>query len=92
MGTETLTLQEICGAASERDGCIRIAFADGYTGVVDLNPLIRKGGIFARLADPELFRRVEIGLGGRYLQWPGGIDLCADALRIKAETKEANAR
>ncbi|CAN5329820.1 hypothetical protein BH20GEM2_BH20GEM2_14200 [soil metagenome] len=88
--TRTLTLQRISEAVCDRDRRIRITFADGYIGVVDLDPLIQKGGVFVALSAPEVRRRVEIGPGGRFLEWPGDIDLCADSLRLKAEQGESN--
>lgn len=55
-----LTLQRISEAVCDRDRRIRITFADGYIGVVDLDPLIQKGGVFVALSDPEMCRHVEI--------------------------------
>ena len=59
---------------------LALTYAGGESVLVDLGPLIRKGGVFSTLADPEFFARVRVGQGGRYLEWPGDIDLCADAL------------
>ncbi|MBD0318975.1 MAG: DUF2442 domain-containing protein [Gemmatimonadetes bacterium] len=61
-----------------------LAFADGTAARVDLGPQIAMGGVFSALSDPRVFSRVEIGEGGRFLEWPGGVDLCADALRLAA--------
>lgn len=57
-----------------------LAFADGTSGTFSLRPLIDAGGVFVALRDPETVARVQIGEGGRFVEWPGGIDLCADAL------------
>ena len=59
---------------------VRLRFADGRSGMVDLSELISRGGVFARLANDADFARMHIGEGGRWLEWPGEIDLCADAL------------
>ena len=61
-----------------------LAFADGTAARVDLGPEIARGGVFSALNDPTVFSSVEIGEGGRFLEWPGGVDLCADALRLAA--------
>ena len=66
-----------------------LTFADGTAARVELAPQIAKGGVFSALSDPQVFSRVAIGEGGRFLEWPGGVDLCADALRLAA-THEAD--
>jgi len=48
--------------------------------MIDLTSRVKKGGVFAALVDPGLFAQVKIGHNGRFLEWPGEIDLCADAL------------
>jgi hypothetical protein len=50
------------------------------TMVVDIKPYIERGGIFAPLAAPSLFEQVTVGEHGRFIVWPGAVDLCADAL------------
>jgi len=59
---------------------LRLMFADGSVKESDFAPLIAKGGVWASLASAEEFARVKIGEGGRYLEWPCGVDACADAL------------
>ncbi len=78
-------LERITDAVWDGGRRVRITFADGFAGVVDLTPLIEKGGTFSGLDDPETPSRVKIGGGGRFLVFPGGIDLCADALRLDAD-------
>jgi hypothetical protein len=58
-----------------------LVYSDGVQVVIDFNPLIERGGVFASLADPMFFARVTVGEGGRYIVWPGDLDFCADALR-----------
>ncbi len=60
---------------------LRLRFVDGSEGTVDLSDLIARGGVFARLGDSDAFSQVRIGGNGRWLEWPGDCDLCADALR-----------
>jgi len=59
---------------------LEIAFEDGTSGTFDLRPLIDAGGVFAALRDPATVARVRMGDGGRFVEWPGEIDLCADAI------------
>ena len=46
-------------------------------------------GVFAALADPVTFMKVRIGERGRSLEWPGEIDVCADALWYEAHPEDA---
>lgn len=62
---------------------LRLTFDDGSRRDVDLAPLVRKGGVFAPLARPENFRAARAAADGRYIEWPGGPDLCADALWLE---------
>ena len=59
---------------------LRLNFDDGKEALVDIGPLIGRGGVFAALADPRRFAEARIGPRGRSIEWPGDIDLCADAL------------
>lgn len=72
---------------------VRVAAGDGYTllvtyhdgtHIVDLAALVRRGGVFAPLRDPARFAGVSVGGGGRWVEWPDGPDLCADALWLAA--------
>ncbi len=72
---------------------LRIRFDDGFIGTARLEPLIDCGGVFAAIAaQPERFAIVQ---NGRALAWIDAdgeeIDLCADALRLMAETTAAQA-
>jgi hypothetical protein len=65
---------------------LQIRFDDGVTGMVDLSGEACKG-IFAAWRDPDIFSLVKIAHGGRSLEWPGEIDLCADALYLEITGK-----
>jgi len=60
-----------------------IEYADGEAGEVDFGPVIARGGLFDSLRDPSIFEKVRIGEHGRYIEFPDGMDFCADALREK---------
>ena len=59
---------------------LRVAFADGLIGMVDLSRMVHspKAGVFAALADPELFAQVRLDYGA--VAWPGELDLAPDAM------------
>ena len=65
---------------------LRVAFADGLTGTVDMSRMVHspKAGVFAALADPSLFAQVKLDYGA--VAWPGELDLAPDAMH--AEIKE----
>jgi hypothetical protein len=79
-------LRTIVRAAPEAGQTIRLTYADGKIVAVDLTSIIRQGGVFTALGDPIVFERVRIGERGRYIEWPGGPDLCADALWLAAHS------
>ena len=60
--------------------CLNVRFHDGVEGTVDLSRRVRSqnAGVFAALADPNLFAQVGIEWGAVW--WPGDIDLAPDAM------------
>ncbi|MDR3753096.1 MAG: DUF2442 domain-containing protein [Terracidiphilus sp.] len=66
---------------------LRVAFADGLTGTVDMSRLVRspKAGVFAALADPSLFAQVKLDLGA--VTWPGDLDLAPDAMHAAIQER-----
>lgn len=73
-------LYEIRSVTPQAAARLRLTYADGSTVEIDFAPLIQQGGVYAPLADPAFFARVGIGAGRRFIEWPGGLDFCADAL------------
>lgn len=65
---------------------LRLTYADGVTGVVDLSHLAGKG-VFQLWNAPEAFGRVSIGSGGE-VRWSEDVDLCADALYLELTGKQ----
>lgn len=64
---------------------IRVFWADGEHSDHDLSRPIAKGGVFAPLRDPQVFRQAEVINDGRGIGWPGTeADCCADALWYEA--------
>jgi hypothetical protein len=66
------------------ENCLTLQYRDGERITVDFKKVIDRGGVFAKLADPMFFRQVAVGPRGRSIEWPGGLDFCADALWFEA--------
>jgi hypothetical protein len=64
---------------------LRLRYADGVTGEVDLSHMVGKG-VFQLWNDPQAFERVSIGSGGE-VRWSNDVDLCADALYLEITGK-----
>ncbi len=65
---------------------LALTFDDGVSGVVDLSDLAGKG-VFARWRERSFFAQVRIGSAGEAV-WGDEIDLCPDALYLKATGKK----
>ena len=63
---------------------VEITWAEGEVSIVSLHETVAKGGVFAALSDPKIFGQLKIGDGGRWLEWPNEVDICADALWYRA--------
>jgi len=70
-------------------GVLKLVFTEGYEGIVDLRPIIAKGGIFAWLQKPKNFQKAQLEEYGHQVYWINNkgeeIDLGADSLRRDAE-------
>ena len=66
---------------------LRVKYADGVMGEVDLSHLVGKG-VFAAWNDPSAFEAVTIGDHGE-LKWSDDIDLCSDAIYMEITGKSA---
>lgn len=73
------------------DFMVRLSYSDGAVVDFDVAPLIQQGGVYSALADPDQFSLVSVGERGRYIEWPGEIDFCADALRLAADSRTKTA-
>ncbi|MDP9352623.1 MAG: DUF2442 domain-containing protein [Chloroflexota bacterium] len=83
-------LHVVTRVVPQADGKLQLAYRTGEVVEVDLNSLIRQGGVFAALEDPATFAQVTLGTGGRYIEWPGEVDLCADALWLTAHEQSGS--
>jgi hypothetical protein len=64
-----------------------IKFSDGIEGTVDLSDLAGEG-VFLKWNDKEYFDSVYVDSESHTIAWPGGIDLCPDALYAEVTGKD----
>jgi hypothetical protein len=64
---------------------IWLRFADGVQGEVELSHLAGRG-VFTSWGDRTVFENVHVDRGGA-IAWPGGLDLCPDALYLRLTGK-----
>ncbi len=65
---------------------LKLSFEDGFTGTADLRDLAGRG-VFACWNEPGAFESVSVGDGGEVV-WECGVDLCGDALYLRATGKD----
>src|ERR1039458_2759916 len=58
---------------------LKVVFEDGASGIFSVDPA-RRGGVFLKLLDPRVFNAVTVNPDFGCVEWPGGIDLCPDAM------------
>jgi hypothetical protein len=70
---------DITEASVVRHGVLRLVFADGSTGEVEvLNRM--DGPVFDEARTPDGFAKVGVGAETGTVTWPGGADLAPDTL------------
>ncbi|MEO5365845.1 MAG: DUF2442 domain-containing protein [Magnetococcus sp. WYHC-3] len=62
------------------EGALRLVWDNGYRHEVSLARLMEQYALLAPLADAEVFHRVHVLHGGRCLEWPGILCICAHSL------------
>lgn len=62
-----------------------VRYDDGANGIVDLSDFAGRG-VFAAWNEPGVFEQVRLA-GAGHPEWPGGIDLCPDALYMRLTGK-----
>jgi hypothetical protein len=63
---------------------LRLSFADGTRGVVDLSYLLGRGPVFEPLRDEEYFAQVRVDPEGGTIVWPNGADVAPETLYAAA--------
>ena len=82
---ETIIVGAVADPAANN---VTLTWANGETTVNSLRHLAGTG-VLAALSDPAFFAQVRIGERGGSLEWPGEIDLCADALWFETHPQDA---
>ncbi|MBM4027781.1 MAG: DUF2442 domain-containing protein [Planctomycetes bacterium] len=57
---------------------LKLTFDDGRSGVVDCKPLIARGGVFAKLRDPAVFRRAKVNEELGVVTWDDEVDIAPE--------------
>lgn len=76
---------DITDAAAVQHGVLRLTFADGVTGEVDVLDRMR-GPVFQEARTPEGFAKVRVDGESGTVTWPGGADLAPDTLYERVRT------
>jgi len=58
---------------------LKVTFNDGVSGIFPVEPE-RRGGVFLKLLDARVFNAVNVNPDFGCVEWPGGVDLCPDAM------------
>jgi hypothetical protein len=78
-------------SAEPLSGCrLKVVFNDGLSGVFAVEPE-RRGGVFLKLLDPQVFDAVTVNPDFGCVEWPGGIDLCPDTMHQAMAGSESKA-
>jgi hypothetical protein len=78
----------ITSAEAVLPGVLKLAWSDGYEGIVDLRGKIADGEIFEPIRDPENFKNVRVEQYGHHIYWgdqDDGVDFGSERLREIAE-------
>jgi len=58
---------------------LKVTFNDGVSGIFPVEPE-QRGGVFLKLLDAKIFNAVTVNPDFGCVEWPGGVDLCPDAM------------
>jgi hypothetical protein len=76
---------DIATAVVVRHGVLRLTFADGLSGEVEVLDRMR-GPVFDAARTPDGFAKVEVDPETGTVTWPGGADLAPDTLYERVRT------
>lgn len=76
---------DITAVSVVRHGVLRLTFADGLTGEVDVLDRMR-GSVFEQALTPTGFAPVTVDSESGTVVWPGGADLAPDTLYQRIRT------
>jgi hypothetical protein len=81
-------IPRITSAEAVLHGVLKLAWNDGYEGIVDLRGTIADGEIFEPIRDSENFKKVRVADYGHHIYWGNeddGVDFGTERLREIAE-------
>jgi hypothetical protein len=74
-------LVDIIEVKALEDYSLWLRFEDGTEGTVDVAKLIGKfTGVFSKIADNNVFKKVKVNKEIGTIEWPGDVDMCPDVL------------
>lgn len=76
---------DITAVAIARHGVLKLTFADGLSGEVEVLERMR-GPVFDAARTPEGFAKAEVDAETGTVVWPGGADLAPDTLYERVRT------
>jgi hypothetical protein len=76
---------DITTAVVVSHGTLRLTFADGLSGDIDVLDRMR-GPVFAQARTPAGFQQVQVDSATGTIVWPGGADLAPDTLYERVRT------
>jgi hypothetical protein len=83
-------MNRIVSAEPLPDCRLKVTFNDGVSGIFPVEPE-RRGGVFLKLLDQKIFNAVTVNPDFGCVEWPGGIDLCPDAMHQTMAGSESEA-
>ena len=85
----TAQTPKLSHAAPVETGQLSLAWTDGFEASIDLRSTLETSpsALVRSLLIPEVFIDFEVQDGGGAVRWINGVDFCADALRLEAETQ-----
>jgi hypothetical protein len=57
---------------------LELVFDDGKSGVLDCKPIIARGGVFARLRDPQVFKQATVNEELGVVTWGNEVDIAPE--------------
>ena len=71
---------DVTDAKFAGDYRLEITFENGKSGVVDFRKYVEKGGVFARLAEPEYFQKFTVNRELGVITWQNEVDVAPEVL------------
>ena len=78
------TFSDVVGAELLGGYLVRLTFADGTVGDVDLAYLVGRGPVFEALRDPGYFAKLHVDPDAGTIVWPNGADVAPETLYAAA--------